>query len=52
MGPLVIGDGCRIGETSALRDSIVFPGTELAAGTILIDAITGHVGIADSLRAP
>ncbi len=52
MGPLVIGDNCRIGATSALRDSILFPGTELADGTILIDAITGHVGIADSLRAP
>jgi mannose-1-phosphate guanylyltransferase/mannose-1-phosphate guanylyltransferase/phosphomannomutase len=50
MGPLVIGDGCRIGDASALRGSIVFPGTELAAGTILIDAIAGHVGIAQSLR--
>jgi mannose-1-phosphate guanylyltransferase/mannose-1-phosphate guanylyltransferase/phosphomannomutase len=52
MGPLVIGDNCKIGDTSALRDTIVFPGTELAAGTILIDAIAGHVGIADSLRKP
>ena len=52
MGPLVIGDNCRIGDTSALRDTIVFPGTELAAGTILIEAIAGHVGIADSLRKP
>ena len=50
MGPLVIGDGCKIGDTSALRGSIVFPGTELEAGTILIDAIAGHVGIAESLR--
>jgi hypothetical protein len=52
MGPLVIGDNCRIGDTSALRETIVFPGTELAPGTILIDAIAGHVGIADSLRKP
>ena len=51
MGPLVIGDGCRIGDTSALRESIIFPGTELQPGTILIDAIAGHVGIAQSLRA-
>jgi mannose-1-phosphate guanylyltransferase len=50
MGPLVIGDGCRIGDTSALRDSIVFPGTNLADGTILIDGIAGHVGITESLR--
>ena len=49
-GPLVIGDNSKIGDTSALRDSIIFPGTELAAGTILIDAIAGHVGIAESLR--
>jgi NDP-sugar pyrophosphorylase family protein len=48
----VIGDNCRIGDTSALRGSIVFPGTELAAGTIMIDAIAGHVGIAESLRDP
>jgi mannose-1-phosphate guanylyltransferase len=52
MGPLVIGDNCRIGDTSALRDSIIFPGTDLPIGTILIDAIAGHVGIADSLRQP
>jgi mannose-1-phosphate guanylyltransferase/mannose-1-phosphate guanylyltransferase/phosphomannomutase len=52
MGPLVIGDNCRIGDTAALRDSIIFPGTELAAGTILIDAIAGHVGITESLRQP
>jgi mannose-1-phosphate guanylyltransferase/mannose-1-phosphate guanylyltransferase/phosphomannomutase len=50
MGPLIIGDGSRIGDASALRDSIIFPGTELEAGTILIDAIAGHVGIAQSLR--
>ena len=29
---------------------MVFPGTDLPAGTILIDAIAGHVGIAESLR--
>lgn len=51
MGPLVVGDGCRIGDASALRGSIVFPGTQLEPGTILIDAIAGHVGIADSLAS-
>jgi mannose-1-phosphate guanylyltransferase/mannose-1-phosphate guanylyltransferase/phosphomannomutase len=49
-GPLVIGDGARIGEGAALRDTIVFPGTEVASRTILIGAIVGHFGIAASLR--
>jgi mannose-1-phosphate guanylyltransferase len=49
-GPLAIGDGVRIGAGAALRDTIVFPGTELAPGAILIGAIVGHVGIAASLR--
>src|ERR1019366_8801329 len=49
-GPLVIGDGARIGEGAALRDTIVFPGTEAASRTILIGAIVGHFGIAASLR--
>ena len=35
---------------SALRDSIVFPGTRVAPGAILIGAIAGHFGIAASLR--
>jgi mannose-1-phosphate guanylyltransferase/mannose-1-phosphate guanylyltransferase/phosphomannomutase len=49
-GPLAIGDGARIGEGAALRETIVFPGTEVAARAILIGAIAGHVGIAASLR--
>jgi mannose-1-phosphate guanylyltransferase len=51
MGPLVLGDGARVGDGARLRDSIVFPGTELAAGAILIGAIAGHSGIAQSLKA-
>jgi mannose-1-phosphate guanylyltransferase len=50
MGPVVIGDGCTIGAGASLRDSIVFPGTPVADGEILIGAIHGHAGIADSLR--
>jgi mannose-1-phosphate guanylyltransferase len=49
-GPLAIGDGARIGEGAALRESIVFPGTEVGPRAILIGAIAGHVGIAASLR--
>jgi mannose-1-phosphate guanylyltransferase/mannose-1-phosphate guanylyltransferase/phosphomannomutase len=50
MGPLVIGDGATIGDRAQLRSSIVFPGTEVAAGSILIGAISGHSGILQSLR--
>ncbi len=50
MGPVVIGDGVRIGDGAQLRGSILFPGTEVAAGAILIDAIAGHAGILQSLR--
>ncbi|HEY7966333.1 MAG TPA: NDP-sugar synthase [Solirubrobacteraceae bacterium] len=50
MGPVVIGDGARIGEGAALRDAIVFPGGEVAAGTILIGAIAGNSDVAASLR--
>lgn len=49
-GPIVIGDRAQIGDGALLRDSIVFPGTELAPGSILIGAIAGHSGIAESLR--
>lgn len=51
MGPVAIGDGARIGEGAQLRESIVFPGTKVAAGAIVIGAISGHAGILESLRA-
>jgi mannose-1-phosphate guanylyltransferase len=50
MGPVVLGDGARIGARAQLRESIVFPGTEVAAESILIGAIAGHGGILRSLR--
>jgi len=50
-GPLVLGDGARVGEGAQLRDSILLPGTEVAQGAILIGAIAGHAGILESLRA-
>ncbi len=50
MGPVVLGDGARIGDGAQLRESIVFPGTEVAAHSILIGAIAGHGGILQSLR--
>ncbi len=50
MGPLVLGDGAVIGDGAQLRESIVFPGTELAPGSITIGAIAAHAGIVQSLR--
>ncbi|HEY2718990.1 MAG TPA: NDP-sugar synthase, partial [Solirubrobacteraceae bacterium] len=50
MGPIVLGDGVRVGDGVQLRESIVFPGTEIAAGSIQIGAIAGHGGILQSLR--
>jgi mannose-1-phosphate guanylyltransferase len=50
MGPVVVGDGCKVGDGAALRDSIVFPGTDVAAGEILIGAIHGGAGIIERLR--
>jgi NDP-sugar pyrophosphorylase family protein len=52
MGPVVIGDGCTIGDGAALRDAIVFPGTEVGPKQIVIGAIYGHAGIIESLRRP
>ena len=50
MGPMVLGDRVSIGAGAELRGCIVFPGTEIPDGTILIDAIAGHAGILQSLR--
>ena len=49
-GPVVLGDGAKIGAGAQLRSSIVFPGTDVLEGAILIDAIAGHAGILESLR--
>ncbi len=50
MGPVVLGDGAVVGAGAQLRESIVFPGTELARDSIVIGAIVGHGGILQSLR--
>jgi len=49
-GPVVLGDGVSVGDGAQIRSSIVFPGTDVAAESILIGAIAGHRGIAESLR--
>jgi mannose-1-phosphate guanylyltransferase len=50
MGPLVLGDGASVGDRASLRESIVFPGTDVVPESILIGAIAGHSGILGSLR--
>ena len=50
MGPIVLGDGAQVGDGAQLRESIVFPGTEVAPESILIGAIAGHGGILQTLR--
>jgi mannose-1-phosphate guanylyltransferase/mannose-1-phosphate guanylyltransferase/phosphomannomutase len=50
MGPVVLGDGASVGDGAQLRESIVFPGTDVAGESILIGAIAGHGGILQSLR--
>ena len=51
MGPVVLGDGASVGEHAQLRETIVFPGTAVESGSILIGAIAGHAGILESLRS-
>ena len=49
-GPVVLGDHASVGDRAQLRSTIVFPGTEIGADSILIGAISGHRGIVQSLR--
>jgi mannose-1-phosphate guanylyltransferase len=50
MGPIVLGDGASVGERAQLRETILFPGTAIEAGSIVIGAIAGHAGILQSMR--
>ncbi len=50
MGPVVIGDGAVVGAGSSLRETIVFPGTDVQERSLLIGAIAGHAGIVESFR--
>ena len=49
-GPVVIGDGAKIGAGAAVRDTIVFPGGEVPAETIAIGAILGQGDVVANLR--
>jgi mannose-1-phosphate guanylyltransferase/mannose-1-phosphate guanylyltransferase/phosphomannomutase len=48
-GPVVIGDGCRVGDGAALRDVLVWPGTEIAAGSVLVGGIAAARPLAERL---
>jgi mannose-1-phosphate guanylyltransferase len=50
MGPVVIGDNCRVGDGASVRESIVFPATEVRENAILIGAVFGHAGVVQDLR--
>lgn len=50
-GPLAIGDGAVIGKDSALKGSVVLPGTRLADSSITVGAIVGHKNILGSLKS-
>ena len=48
-GPVVIGERSQIGEGVALRDTIVWPRTEVEPGTVLVGAIAGERPLAEKL---
>jgi mannose-1-phosphate guanylyltransferase len=52
LGPLIVGDGAKIGAGAAVRDTIVFPGGQVAAGALAIGAILGQGEIMDKQRPP
>src|SRR3989442_368152 len=40
-GPVVLGDRCRLGDGAAIRDSVLWPGTEVVSPGALIGAVAG-----------
>ena len=48
-GPLVLGDRCRIGEGAQIRESILWPGTDVGPHEVLIDAVGGTGPLAEKL---
>ena len=48
-GPVVIGEHSRIGENSALRDTIVWPRTDVDPGTVLVGGLAGERPLAAKL---
>ncbi len=48
-GPVVIGPRCTVGEGAAIRDSVLWPGTEVAPHEVLIGAVAATGPLADKL---
>jgi mannose-1-phosphate guanylyltransferase len=48
-GPVVIGDGCHVGEGATLREVVLWSGTEVASGEMLIEGIAGDRPLAERL---
>ena len=49
MGPIVMGDRCTVGEGAAIRDSVLWPGTEVAPHEVLIGAVAATGPLAAKL---
>jgi mannose-1-phosphate guanylyltransferase len=50
IGPVVLGDRCRVGERAAIRDSVLWPGTEIAEHGVLIGAVAGTGPLPEKLQ--
>jgi len=50
-GPVVVGDGASVGARAQLRETILLPGAEVPAESILIGAIAAHSDIVAGLRS-
>jgi mannose-1-phosphate guanylyltransferase/mannose-1-phosphate guanylyltransferase/phosphomannomutase len=48
-GPVVIGEHSRIGANSALRDTIVWPRTDVDPGTVLVGGLAGERPLGEKL---
>jgi mannose-1-phosphate guanylyltransferase len=48
-GPVVLGDGCRVGEGAAIRETVLWPGTEVAPHEVVIGAVAGTGPLAEKL---
>ena len=48
-GPVVLGDGCKVGDGAAIRDSVLWAGTEIAPHEVLIGAVAGSGPLAEKL---
>jgi mannose-1-phosphate guanylyltransferase len=48
-GPVVLGDRCTVGEGAAIRDSVLWPGTEVAPHEVLIGAVAGTGPLGEKL---